>query len=139
MTDLTAVLPQSIDECEAASRRAREVAELAKTISKARKSQARFRSWIYFIQAESGPIKIGLTTDTHKRVGKLQCGNHETLTLLARTPGRASDEKRLHTRFAEHHIRGEWFKPHADILALVAKAKSAHPILSEIMRIKGGQ
>lgn len=72
--------------------------------------------FVYFIQAGDGPIKIGVATDTKRRLAMLQCGNHEPLTLLAATPGGANVEAALHYRFREHRQRGEWFAPHPDLL-----------------------
>lgn len=79
--------------------------------------------FVYFIQAASGPIKIGRAADARVRCAELQTGSHEELVLLATLKGGRVVERELHRRFAEHRIRGEWFHPHADILAHIAAAK----------------
>lgn len=82
------------------------------------------RGFVYFIQAgDDGPIKVGYTTHPEVRLARLQVGNPETLYLRAaiRVKERAV-EVALHATFARHRIRGEWFHPHADLLALIAQA-----------------
>ena len=71
----------------------------------------------YFIQAESGPIKIGLAIDAIARLAELQTGNHELLRLIGTVGGGRVAERGLHRRFAEHRIRGEWFEAAPVILA----------------------
>lgn len=76
--------------------------------------------WIYFIQAgEAGPVKIGVATNVHVRIATLQTGHHEELRLLVAIPEQGSNhEAGLHHMFAAHRIRGEWFHPHDDVLAI---------------------
>jgi excisionase family DNA binding protein len=76
---------------------------------------------VYFIQAASGPIKIGIALDPVERLAGLQISHFETLTLLAAVEGGITLETELHRRFAGHNIRGEWFEPHADIFAEIAR------------------
>lgn len=71
---------------------------------------------IYFIQAgvTHGPVKIGFVeddTDVETRRRKLQVGNAERLYIVATMPGDRDREHRLHKRFAEGRITGEWFDP----------------------------
>lgn len=68
--------------------------------------------WVYFIRSgETGLVKIGWTAgDAEKRLKDLQTGNGESLRLLMQTPGTQRDEKALHRRYAEYHVRGEWFR-----------------------------
>jgi hypothetical protein len=80
---------------------------------------------IYFVGAmlngEPQAIKIGFTAKDHSdRVSSLQIGNHLELEALATIPGDMRTERELHARFAEHHLRGEWFAPHQSLLARVA-------------------
>ena len=81
-------------------------------------------SYIYFIQAESGPIKIGRALKPKVRLGELQTANHEDLKLIATVPGDAWAEAEYHRQFGEWRLRGEWFEP-------------ASPILAEIARLSG--
>jgi hypothetical protein len=39
-------------------------------------------------------------------------------------PGSTDDEKRLHLLVDKHRIRGEWFRPEPEVLALVAKGRA---------------
>lgn len=74
---------------------------------------------IYFIQCgNSGPIKIGFTTDggLRKRLRSLQIGNHELLRVLKTVCGDHAEERALHSRFASSRIRGEWFHPTDELL-----------------------
>lgn len=80
--------------------------------------------FVYFIQAASGPIKIGRAADARVRLAEIQTGSHEELVLLATVPGGRVVERQLHQRFAEHRIRGEWFAPAADILAEIERARN---------------
>lgn len=76
---------------------------------------------VYFCQLESdGPIKIGISFDAKKRVAGLQTANPYKLTLLGHVPGGALLEDALHKRFATDRIHGEWFKPVAPLIELVA-------------------
>jgi len=78
---------------------------------------------VYFIQAgEDGPIKIGFTRSksVEKRLSDLQHGNAETLVVLASIEGSLIDEKNLHIKFSQFHIRGEWFEPSYELLAHIS-------------------
>lgn len=80
---------------------------------------------VYFIQAgEDGPIKIGRSRNVKARLASLQVSAPERLTLIAFYAAPPVEEARLHRLLAEHRITGEWFRPHADVLAVVAEAKS---------------
>lgn len=64
---------------------------------------------VYMIRAgQNGPVKIGFTDDVAKRLAMMQTGNHEQLTVLRLFEGSAAEEARLHERFADNHLRGEW-------------------------------
>jgi len=64
---------------------------------------------VYMIRAgEHGPVKIGFTNDLAKRLVELQVGNHERLSVLRLFDGGAAEEARLHERFAENWLHGEW-------------------------------
>lgn len=77
-------------------------------------------SHVYFIRAgEMGPIKIGIAVNISARLNQMQTGNPEPLVCIGWTPGSAAEELALHTRFAAHHYRGEWFTPHADLIAFI--------------------
>ncbi len=65
---------------------------------------------IYFIQNENTKaIKIGYSIDVQKRLAQLQTAVAERLILIGQIPGEITDERDLHERFRDHHVRGEWF------------------------------
>jgi hypothetical protein len=80
---------------------------------------------IYLIQAEGvGHIKIGFTDgDPMVRLAMLQTGSPVVLRLLGTLPGDETAEKNLHRQFASARVHGEWFKPVAELLALVPGAE----------------
>ncbi len=65
---------------------------------------------VYFIQAKSGPVKIGFTYDLRKRFRILQTHNHEELTVIAAFLADYSLEVRLLWMFRDLQIRGEWHR-----------------------------
>jgi len=81
--------------------------------------------WVYFIQAEKGPIKIGSAADPEIRLAQLQVSNHETLTLLGACAGGFDREWELHDELQADRIRGEWYRPSEAVLAAVARCTSA--------------
>jgi excisionase family DNA binding protein len=80
------------------------------------------RGFVYFLAAIDGPIKIGFARDVSERLAALQIANPHPLRLLASLPGTVRLERALHRRFAEHRLRGEWFRPAPELLECVAKA-----------------
>lgn len=77
---------------------------------------------IYFIQQGwDGPVKIGFAGSfaaAQARLQTFQTGHPSTLRLLNAIDGDMAHEAELHARFAEHRVRGEWFRPAPEILAL---------------------
>jgi hypothetical protein len=83
---------------------------------------------IYFIQAGSGPIKIGCASYPRRRLKELQCASHEKLKLLATIPGGdRTMEAELHRLLRPHQIRREWFKPVPAVMKVVRAAKKGEP------------
>lgn len=77
-------------------------------------------AFVYFIQAGvGGPVKIGWSSNIKVRMESAQVDNHEPLTLLTYVPGGPEVEARLHHRFREAHLRGEWFRPARDLMDLI--------------------
>lgn len=89
--------------------------------------QTKVKMTVYFIRAGSGAIKIGIAKSPKRRMAELQCSHHETLEIAATTPGGRTSERAYHLRFKEHHIRGEWFHPHPDILAEIERLARKAP------------
>lgn len=78
---------------------------------------------IYVIQrdGEKGLVKIGFTTrKISVRAAQIGVKDKCDVRVLAVASGDRDDEKRLHDRFATHHVRGEWFSPHSSILEFAA-------------------
>lgn len=76
-------------------------------------------SRVYFIADEDGYIKIGQARDPQQRLAGLQTGHRQHLTLLGTLAGGPAREADLHRRFAEQRVRGEWFSPSPELLALI--------------------
>jgi hypothetical protein len=80
-------------------------------------------TYIYFIQMETGPIKIGRARNPYKRLEALQVGLPYTLELLYFFPGGAKSERAIQQSFHDEHIRGEWFWPVAPVFRMIEEAK----------------
>ena len=66
--------------------------------------------YIYIIQAlNGGPVKIGHTKNVKNRLSSLQTGYPETLTILACVAGDIKQEQKLHEKYIEYRLRGEWY------------------------------
>lgn len=64
---------------------------------------------VYMIRAgESGPVKIGHSTEPEMRLSQLQVCHWETLRIIRLFEGGEPEEFLLHERFIDLHIRGEW-------------------------------
>lgn len=74
---------------------------------------------VYFAQAESGPIKIGFSTNPSRRIANIQTTLPERLVLIAAVRGTMRTELFFHHRLAAHNITGEWFQPHDDVLQAI--------------------
>lgn len=66
--------------------------------------------FVYFIGAETGPIKIGIAVNPENRLKGLQTSHHEKLAILATVSGDLDTEKAYHRRFKRYRIKGEWFE-----------------------------
>lgn len=86
--------------------------------------------FVYFIQqGESGPVKIGYAHDPLKRMGQLQTGNPNDLTLRQVVPGNRRLETNLHHRFRDARVRAEWFGlSYLEIIMLYAEGFAAENI-----------
>lgn len=77
------------------------------------------RSGVYVIRAEEvNRYKIGHASDIERRVRKMRVESPVHLTLIAHVPAwdAKKTERRLHKRFAEYRIRGEWFRESPELL-----------------------
>jgi hypothetical protein len=80
--------------------------------------------YIYFIQdGEGGNIKIGFSHNPSERIKQLQTGNGNILIPLLIQEGNEKKEESYHEIFKDHHLHGEWFKPHDSILLFINSQK----------------
>jgi hypothetical protein len=78
---------------------------------------------VYVLGAPGGStVKIGRTTNLAKRFADIQSMSPVPLTLMWSHPGGHELETRLHRRFAEQRIHGEWFTFDCDPLPAIQKA-----------------
>ena len=87
----------------------------------------------YFLQDESGNIKIGKSNNPEKRFSIHQVGNASKLTLILYIIG--DIEKQLHQKFDFHRIRNsEWFKPNKELNRYIEKRIDGFEHIKEIRR-----
>lgn len=81
------------------------------------------RYGVYFIQqGKGGPIKIGISTNPHKRLVALQIGSPVQLKLLAvMNTNHPGTEHLLHRRFSHLRMAGEWFEPEQELLEYISE------------------
>jgi hypothetical protein len=83
-------------------------------------SQVTRAGFVYFMQAPSGAVKIGWSSNPSARREALQRELGISIRLLSTRPGSMLDERRLHARFA--HLRlwpdREWFRAAPELLAV---------------------
>ncbi|ART68194.1 hypothetical protein BTO20_05995 [Mycobacterium dioxanotrophicus] len=91
---------------------------------------------VYFISDEHGNVKIGYATSVQARFADLQVANASELTIVLEMPGGPKLERELHRRFAEHRVRGEWFKLTTDILEYIASVRPKPRKVPEYVRIQ---
>ena len=79
----------------------------------------------YFVGWKGGPVKIGRAADPRKRLLELQTSCPYRLHLWALSSYPMHQEKRLHTRFTDHRMWGEWFSWHPELEAMMASLNGA--------------
>ena len=72
---------------------------------------------LYFIGADEGPIKIGVSGHVGKRLQNFQTSYPHKLHILAVIRQGGMREGEFHKKFAEHRMQGEWFARHPALLA----------------------
>ena len=101
-----------------------ESAQAAKALAQKSYKQESERH-VYFVKAHTGEVKIGVAFNIEKRLNSLQAAHPHPVVLLASTVGGKPVEAHYHRRFREHWIRGEWFRPHPEIMAEIRLLRSA--------------
>jgi hypothetical protein len=81
-------------------------------------------SVVYFVgPASSALVKIGTAVDFKRRLGELQNGCPDLMTLHGTVPGGQRLEARIHKTLWRYRVRGEWFQ-RADALTFLAAANA---------------
>lgn len=70
---------------------------------------------IYIIGHETGPVKIGYTTNIEKRLQAIQTGYPYKLEIIASFRGGLREESIIHRRYSRSRLHGEWFERTQDI------------------------
>lgn len=79
-------------------------------------------SWVYFIQAATGDVKIGYAGNPRSRMADMQTAHSKPLKLLGAIPGDMTVERSLHKKFAHLRLMGEWFKPEPILMSFIEGA-----------------
>ena len=74
------------------------------------------KQYIYVIKSHNNLIKIGITSNLHKRITALKNMNACKLELIYKTVGSNSLERSIHKKFEKYRSHGEWFKSYNGIL-----------------------
>lgn len=85
-------------------------------------------SFVYFISDGAGHIKIGVSSDPHRRMADLSNRSpSQTLDLLRTVPGGFDQERALHAHLAIYRRAGEWFIDCAEVRAAMEVCVSHVP------------
>jgi hypothetical protein len=88
---------------------------------------AKHTGFVYLMQCNGpdGPVKIGWSVDVERRLSMVRVDNPFPVELLASIPSDdvLRDEANLHARFAQSHIRGEWFAASPGLLRFAKDAR----------------
>lgn len=94
---------------------------LPKSILKKKRKQS--PGYIYFLQDDTGRIKIGKTKELNKRI--FHIGIHlPTVPILFhsfKTSDTTTSEKSLHEKYKDHRLGGEWFNIPKEELPLIKR------------------
>ena len=84
-------------------------------------------SFVYFIQEGSeGLIKIGKSSSPKDRIRNLKTGNTSgfKFNFLGMIDGDISTESRIHKKFSDIRVTGEWFSPTNELTSFIRKVVS---------------
>jgi len=90
---------------------------------------------IYFVQPEGRDVvKIGVAREFESRIAALQTSSPERLNVLGVIFGHGfSEERAMHSRFADKWINGEWFRLDSELREFIATG------LYDLPRMKPGK
>lgn len=80
---------------------------------------------VYFIGADEGPVKIGISADPKGRLATLNTASPVRLSILALCDGSADLECEYHSRFSGCRINGEWFERTPELLAEIERLNAS--------------
>lgn len=98
-------------------------AALPAHIEDALRASSTVRSFVYFIQADDGRVKIGKARRPSQRLKELQTGSSRNLRLVGLLLGDRQAERVLHERYKVWCVGGEWFSPHPEVLEAVRQSR----------------
>jgi predicted GIY-YIG superfamily endonuclease len=80
---------------------------------------------VYIAQAASGLVKIGFTSDLHRRLTELRADAGCAVEYLITAPGNKRLEMLLHSQFADARERGEWFRCEGNLAHIIEALRAA--------------
>lgn len=84
---------------------------------------------LYFVQCvATGSIKAGFTAQPVNRMASLQALGPRGTELLATVPGCRYREQALHYALSPFRLRGEWYRPAAEVWRVVIEAMDARDL-----------
>lgn len=89
-------------------------------------------TFVYFVDSDRGPIKIGAAANPRNRLSGLQVGSPHPLRLIAYCQGTVELERFLHAEFAADRLDGEWFRRTPEILATASELTGVEEMRREI-------
>jgi hypothetical protein len=96
------------------------------------------KEWVYFIYS-GGLMKIGYTTDIHRRLIEIKATSGHPVELIAIVPGGQKFETTLHRMFKSRKTRGEWFRPSPEIRRFLACLDASVTLtMDDAVRISAG-
>lgn len=77
--------------------------------------------WVYFIRpvGSDGPIKIGVSRNPKERLHTYSTWSPVPLEFAAVIAGPPALERRFHAMFVGQHSHHEWFRPSAEMTAVI--------------------
>ena len=87
---------------------------------------------LYVVEHPDGLVKIGVSKTPFERLSRIQvgCPYKLSLRLVARTDYATPIERKMHSRFSDMHVRGEWFEdPGEEINEMIEDAKEVEKYL----------
>lgn len=81
---------------------------------------------IYFVRpkGQSGPIKIGLADDAHRRLRALEANSPMRLELIATFDGGKDVECRFHEHFLPQQAHYEWFHWSSELQGMIDEIRA---------------